>query len=72
MSVIIQLLLLFSQYRLVAYRIVLEWALRGEQMGRGNRKPLPSCVVALIRKRYPSTTGTYAGFQEAEDAMDML
>lgn len=61
-----------EQYRLVPYRIVLEWALKGETLGKGNRKPLPSCVVSAIRRRYPSPTGTYQGFQEAQDAMDML
>ncbi len=71
-SLFIHVLLFFSQYRLVSYRIVLEWVLRGEQLGRGNRRPLPSCVVTAIRQRYPSATGNYAGFKEAEDAMDML
>ncbi|KAK7162541.1 hypothetical protein R3I93_006766 [Phoxinus phoxinus] len=32
-----------DQNRLVSYQIVLEWALQGETLGRGNRKPLPSC-----------------------------
>ncbi|CAL9690980.1 unnamed protein product [Knipowitschia caucasica] len=44
-----------DQKRLVSYRIVLEWALQGETLGRGHRKPLPSCVVWAIRKRYTSS-----------------
>nr|XP_055070427.1 uncharacterized protein LOC129451392 [Misgurnus anguillicaudatus] len=61
-----------NQYRLVSYRIVLEWALKGETLGRSNRKPLPSCVVGVIRRKYPSETGVYVGFQEAEEAIEML
>ncbi|KAG1928990.1 P2X purinoceptor [Pimephales promelas] len=56
-----------DQYRLVAYRVVLEWALKGERLGRGIRRPLPSCVVSMIRRKYPSPTGTYIGFQETEE-----
>ncbi|KAK0156600.1 hypothetical protein N1851_000032 [Merluccius polli] len=51
------------QYRLVAYRIVLEWGLKG------NRRVLPSCVVTSIRNKYPSATGQYVGFREAQDAL---
>lgn len=64
--------LFLSQYRLVSYRVIMEWALKGETLGRGNRKPLPSCVVGAIRRRYPSESGAYVGFQEAEDAISML
>ncbi|XP_054870061.1 uncharacterized protein LOC129349773 [Amphiprion ocellaris] len=52
-----------EQYRLIAYRIVMEWALKGEKLGAGNRRVLPSCVVELIRKTYPSPNGQYAGVQ---------
>nr|XP_055062721.1 uncharacterized protein LOC129445787 [Misgurnus anguillicaudatus] len=61
-----------EQYRLVAYRIVMEWALKGEKLGPGNRKVLPSCVVELIRKTYPSPNGQYAGFKESEDALQLF
>ncbi|XP_065144026.1 uncharacterized protein [Paramisgurnus dabryanus] len=60
-----------DQNRLVSYRIVLEWALQGETLGRGHRKPLPLCVVGAIRQRYPSESGVYVGFQEGHEAMDL-
>ncbi|XP_056432861.1 P2X purinoceptor 7-like [Gadus chalcogrammus] len=56
-----------NQCRLVAYRVVLEWALRGERLGRRERRVLPSCVLKAIRKKYPSLSGEYQGFKEAED-----
>lgn len=61
-----------KQRRLVAYRVVLEWALKGESLGRGHRTPLPSCVVKTIRQTYPSESGIYVGFQESQEALDML
>ncbi|XP_060793031.1 uncharacterized protein LOC132896311 [Neoarius graeffei] len=61
-----------EQYRLVAYRIIMEWALKGEKLGPGNRRALPSCVVALIRKTYPSPNGQYVGFKESNDAMQLF
>ncbi|XP_061877782.1 uncharacterized protein LOC133630284 [Entelurus aequoreus] len=61
-----------DQCRLVAYRVVLEWALRGERLGRGNRRVLPRCIVMAIRSKYPSPTGTYTGFNEAEDIFNIL
>uniref|UniRef100_A0A8C1B467 P2X purinoreceptor 7 intracellular domain-containing protein n=1 Tax=Cyprinus carpio carpio TaxID=630221 RepID=A0A8C1B467_CYPCA len=60
------------QYRLVAYRIVLEWMLKGERLGRRNRRVLPSCVVSAIRLSYPSPSGRYVGFREAEEAFGLL
>lgn len=39
----------FSQCRLIAYHAVLDWALNGEHLGPGNRRILPSCIVAEIR-----------------------
>ncbi|CAM4708530.1 unnamed protein product [Leuciscus chuanchicus] len=54
------------QLRLVSYRVVLEWALKGQQLGRGNRVVLPSCVVWAIRDVFPSSTGQYTGFKEGE------
>ncbi|XP_078019511.1 uncharacterized protein LOC144459417 [Epinephelus lanceolatus] len=61
-----------NQYRLVAYRVVLEWALRGERLGPGNRRVLPSCIVTAIRNKYPSPTGTYKGFMEADDMFRIM
>ncbi|XP_052387742.1 P2X purinoceptor 7 [Carassius gibelio] len=61
-----------DQYRLVAYRIVLEWMLKGERFGRRNRRVLPSCVVSAIRLSYPSPSGQYVGFREAEEAFGLL
>ncbi|KAK0137190.1 hypothetical protein N1851_026619 [Merluccius polli] len=54
-------LLSSEQYRLVAYRIVIEWALKGEKLGPGNRRVLPSSVVDLIRGTYPSPNGNMQG-----------
>ncbi|XDV31922.1 hypothetical protein PO909_002845 [Leuciscus waleckii] len=61
-----------SQYRLVAYRLVLEWMLKGERLGRRSRRDLPACVVRAIRNSYPSPLGDYVGFREAEDAFGLL
>ncbi|XP_041789086.1 uncharacterized protein LOC121627487 [Chelmon rostratus] len=61
-----------EQYRLVAYRIIMEWALKGQTLGPGNRRVLPSCVVALIRRTYPSPSGQYAGFKESNDALQLF
>ncbi|KAK7175942.1 hypothetical protein R3I93_000259 [Phoxinus phoxinus] len=61
-----------DQCRLVAYRVVLEWILKGEKLGRHNRKVLPSCVVWSIRERYPSSSGQYVGFKEAEQAFGLI
>ncbi|KAK7172391.1 hypothetical protein R3I93_004651 [Phoxinus phoxinus] len=61
-----------DQYRLVAYRIVLEWMLKGERLGRRNRRVLPSCVVSAIRLSYPSPSGQYVGFREAEEAFSLM
>ena len=59
-------------YRLVAYRIVLEWALRWEHLGPGNRRVIPSCIVTAIRRKYPSPTDSYVGFTEAEDIFNII
>ncbi|KAK7148186.1 hypothetical protein R3I93_012490 [Phoxinus phoxinus] len=61
-----------EQCRLVAYRVVLEWMLKGEHLGRRKRKVLPSCVVKAVRDKYPSPSGRYVGFTEAENAFAML
>ncbi|XP_039650889.1 uncharacterized protein LOC120555826 [Perca fluviatilis] len=61
-----------KQCRLVAYRIVLEWGLQGERLGRKERRVMPSCVVTTIRTKYPSPTGDYRGFQEAEELLRII
>ena len=33
-------------------------------LGRGNRIPIPSCVVRKIREMYPEPDGNYMGFHE--------
>ena len=55
--------LLYRQYRLVAYRHILEWILAGEVLGSKNRVILPSCVVTFIRQAFPSEDGNYSGFK---------
>ncbi|KAK7168520.1 hypothetical protein R3I93_004741 [Phoxinus phoxinus] len=61
-----------EQCRLVAYRVVLEWGLKGERLGRKQRRVLPSCVVTAIRNKYPSPSGIYQGFQEADELSRIL
>lgn len=51
------------QYRLVAYRHVLEWILQGEVLGSRNRVAMPACIVTFIRKKFPSNDGQYTGFK---------
>ncbi|KAJ8349465.1 hypothetical protein SKAU_G00245950 [Synaphobranchus kaupii] len=57
---------------LVGYRIVLEWILPDEKLRRGNRQVLPSFIILAIRERYPSPTGQYVGFKEAEEADNLM
>ena len=56
----------------MAYRFTLEWILKGRRLGRGNRRVLPSCLVAAVRSKFPSPDGTFVGFKEVEEAMDLL
>ena len=50
--------------RLAAYRqfVVSEY----EHLGRNNRVVIPSCIVWLIRDKWPSTDGKYTGFKPAK------
>ena len=56
----------------MAYRLTLEWILKGERLGRRNCRVLPACLVAAVHSKFPSADGTYAGFKEVEEAMDLL
>ncbi|KAE8576666.1 hypothetical protein XENTR_v10004277 [Xenopus tropicalis] len=47
--------------RRAAYRNISDW-IHGS-LGSGNRIPLPSCVVQLVRRRYPEPDANYMGFQ---------
>ncbi|XP_049522492.1 uncharacterized protein LOC125945007 [Dermacentor silvarum] len=47
------------RYRYTAYRQFARWV--WHWLGRGNRKVLPSCVVAAVRDAFPSEV--YAGFK---------
>ncbi|KAK6175901.1 hypothetical protein SNE40_014277 [Patella caerulea] len=58
--------LINAQYRLVAYRFILDWLLQGEMLGRKKRIPLPACIVNVIRTKYPADDGEYVGFKYAD------
>ena len=47
--------------RHAAYRQFVLW--RHGRIGQGVRRVIPSCVVWLIRDRFPSASGQYTGFQ---------
>lgn len=64
------LFLYCRQNRLVGYRILLEWALHGERLGRHRRIVLPACIVQAVRQRFPSTDGQYRGFVEVNEAFE--
>ncbi|KAF0294184.1 hypothetical protein FJT64_008120 [Amphibalanus amphitrite] len=53
--------------RFQAYRLYMVW--RCGRLGRGNRQPVPSCVVVNIRKKWPSPDGTYVGFKERTETL---
>uniref|UniRef100_M3XJS4 P2X purinoreceptor 7 intracellular domain-containing protein n=1 Tax=Latimeria chalumnae TaxID=7897 RepID=M3XJS4_LATCH len=50
-------------YRYIAYRRLARWI--WHRLGRGNRRPLPSCAVKKIREQFPSEE--YTGFQYAQN-----
>ena len=50
----------YSELRGKTYRRVVAW--KYGKKGRGNRIPLPSCVVWKIRKYYPDNKNSYTGF----------
>ncbi|XP_058957973.2 P2X purinoceptor 7-like [Pocillopora verrucosa] len=51
--------------RLAGYRQFTWWTYN--RLGKGNRRVIPSCVVASIRRNYPDAAGNYTGFKDAED-----
>ncbi|XP_051963680.1 P2X purinoceptor 7-like [Xyrauchen texanus] len=61
-----------DQCRVLAYRVVLEWVLKGEKLSKQNSEVLPSCVVRAVRERYPSSSETYVGFKETEEAFGLI
>ena len=54
-----------NERRKMCYRLF-SIAINGS-MGKGNRKPLPSCVVANVRKAFPNEDGSsrFMGFKDS-------
>ena len=50
--------------RFAAYKQFIWWIF--QQLGKGNRRVIPSCVVWHIRKRFPEADGQYVRFKEGE------
>ena len=50
--------------RFIAYRNYIAW-IHGK-LGKGNRKPVPSCCVLRIRSVYPDPNNRYALYREWE------
>ena len=50
-----------NSYRKAAYQQYALW--KYGKLGVGNRRILPACILAIIRKFYPSPDGTYMGFK---------
>ncbi|XP_071853192.1 P2X purinoceptor 7-like [Apostichopus japonicus] len=57
------------QKRLMAYRQISLWASRGQPLGKGNRRVLPSCCVMRIRAEF--TDDTFSGYLEVQEALTM-
>ncbi|XP_065282067.1 P2X purinoceptor 7-like [Dermacentor albipictus] len=56
---LVEALEIHRRYRYTAYRQFARWV--WHRLGRGNRKVLPSCVVAAVRDAFPSEM--YTGFK---------
>ncbi|KAJ8049500.1 P2X purinoceptor 7 [Holothuria leucospilota] len=54
-------------YRFIAYKMFTLWG--HGHMGKGNRTPIPSCVVYQIRLKFPEPDGTYTGFSYADELL---
>ena len=50
-----------NSFRKAAYRQYILW--RYGNLGKGNRRVCPSCVVIVVRSGYPSANGVYMGFR---------
>lgn len=55
----------FRAYRYAAYRQFC-WFAHGK-LGKKIRRVLPSCVISKVREEYPSKSGRYTGFKDAEE-----
>ena len=56
-----------GRIRFMLYHLATQ-LIHGPNLGRGNRRPLPECVEAHIKAKYPNTDGkAYVGFKENED-----
>ena len=40
------------------------------RLGRGVSRGIPSCVVNVIRERYPGEKGQYTGFKDGVEAFE--
>lgn len=52
-------------YRYTAYCNFISWIF-DRRLGRGNRVPVPACVVSKIREKFPAVDGLYVGFKESD------
>lgn len=52
-------------FRNQAYRNFVLW--QWGKLGPGNRRVVPSCVVVVIRGRFPSPNGQYSGYHSSEE-----
>ena len=56
---------------MIAYRHVIDWAVNSQTLGKGNRFPVPACVGAAIRAKYP-TSGDPVGFKKSVQMAEEL